>query len=73
MDLALNIQQRLICHKTQPNNQPSAYVEIAFDRWDIVLELFFLWIKIKCERSSFVDYGTLRNKPNITTENIQKT
>ena len=30
MDLALKKLQRLICHKTQTNNQPSKFLETMF-------------------------------------------
>ena len=39
MDLALNNLQRLICHKTQPTNQPTNH-QVLFDVIQINLCLF---------------------------------
>ena len=63
-DLALNNQQRLICHKTntnQPTNQPTNLVFLGgkcvwvkFTRWDILWIWF--WKRIKIWAIPFVDY-----------------
>ena len=37
MDLALNILQRLICHKIQPNKQPTIKIQENFIRLILLL------------------------------------
>ena len=42
MDLALNNLQRLICHKTQPTNQPASFVGWLVDFYGISTILRYL-------------------------------